>query len=104
MLPDWGTPPILLDWVVVVVVIGLFDWIVIGLFDWIVIGLFDWVVIGLSDIDPGSSLSTITPASTRHSINASISSSKAVLEPVPSSRIFKRKASKNPLERGTPKF
>ena len=63
------------------------------------------VVIGLfSDIDSGNSLSTITPASTRHSINASISSSKAVLEPVPSSRIFKRKASKNPLERGTPKF
>jgi hypothetical protein len=51
----------------------------------------------LSDNDPGSSLSTITPASTRHSINASISSSKSI--PV-SIRKFKRKAFKNPLERG----
>jgi hypothetical protein len=37
-------------------------------------------------------------------LNASISSSKAVLEPVSSSRSSKRKAFKSPLERGTPKI
>jgi len=38
MLLDWGTPPALLDWVVVGLMITLFDWLVSALFDaWLVV-------------------------------------------------------------------